>query len=437
MDLGVVCRDRVGDGLHDHGLASLGRSHDEAALALANRCDEVDDPRREDARLGLEAQTVLRVERGQLAELHPLEGIVGAHAVDRVETRERRVLLTVVARADGLLLRLLTVTRCFGCADDSVTLAQVVALDHPERDVDVVVAREVARGPHERVVVEDVEDAGHRDEHVVLGDLRLVLVLGLATSRHAALVTVPVAVAVAATTATATTLVVIGVLVLTVVVLASLVLLALGVALVLVAVTWLSAAVVAAVADGVALLGGAVIAAVAIVVARLNGAVIATVALLGSALVATVTLLGGAVIATVTLLGGAVIATITLLGSAVTLCTVLSGLLRTLGALLASGALFAGCVGLGRRAGGLGLRGHLTRRGGATRAGPRRGSGRRLCGASRSSGGRLCGASRSSGFRVGLGVGRRDGSALAVLSRFDGGNEVALAHLGGAGDAHA
>ena len=39
-------------------------------------------------------------------------------------------------------------------------------------DVDVVGAGQVARGPDERVVVEDVEDPGDRDQDVVLADLR-------------------------------------------------------------------------------------------------------------------------------------------------------------------------------------------------------------------------------------------------------------------------
>ena len=67
--LGVVRRDRVGDRLQDHRLAGLGRRDDQTALALADRRDQVDDPRRQDARLGLQAQPLLRVERRQLAEL--------------------------------------------------------------------------------------------------------------------------------------------------------------------------------------------------------------------------------------------------------------------------------------------------------------------------------------------------------------------------------
>src|SRR5690606_1262237 len=59
---------------------------------------------------------------------------------------------------------------------DRVALAQVVLLHLAERDVHVTGPREVAGGAHERIVVKDVEDAGDRDQHIVLADLRLELV---------------------------------------------------------------------------------------------------------------------------------------------------------------------------------------------------------------------------------------------------------------------
>src|SRR5690606_30393028 len=61
-------------------------------------------------------------------------------------------------------------------ADDRIALAQVVLLHLAERHVDVAGAGEVSARAHERVVVEDVEDAGDRDEDVVLADLGLELV---------------------------------------------------------------------------------------------------------------------------------------------------------------------------------------------------------------------------------------------------------------------
>ena len=71
MYLGVAGRDRGGDGLQDHGLARLGRGHDEAALALADGGHEVDNPGRVGRIAVLESQALLGVERGQVVEVRP------------------------------------------------------------------------------------------------------------------------------------------------------------------------------------------------------------------------------------------------------------------------------------------------------------------------------------------------------------------------------
>ena len=136
--------------------------------------------------LGLEAQALLRVERGELAELDAVGRLIDGQAVDRVDAHDRVVLLATLV---------LALARLADGADDGVALAQVVLLDLAERDVDVVVARQVAGGAHEGVVVEHVEDAGDRDEDVVLGDLGLEVV---AEGRAAAALAVAVAVAAAA-----------------------------------------------------------------------------------------------------------------------------------------------------------------------------------------------------------------------------------------------
>ena len=98
VDLGVVGRDRVGDLLQHDRLAGLGRRDDEAALALADRRDEVDDALRQLLGLGLEAQALLRVERRELAELDAGRGILDGQAVDRVDLDERVVLLAAGLR---------------------------------------------------------------------------------------------------------------------------------------------------------------------------------------------------------------------------------------------------------------------------------------------------------------------------------------------------
>ena len=182
VGLRVVLRDRVGDLLQHDRLAGLGGRDDEAALALADRRDEVDHALRELLRRRLHAQALLRVQRRQVAEFDAVRRVVRREAVDRVDLDERVVLLAPV---------LLALARLLDRSDDRVALAQVVLLDLPERDVDVLLAGEVTGRADEGVVVEDVEDAGDRDEDVVLGDLGLELV-ALAAAALAATAAAPV-----------------------------------------------------------------------------------------------------------------------------------------------------------------------------------------------------------------------------------------------------
>lgn len=167
VDLGVVLRDRVGNLLQDDGLARLGRRDDEAALALADRGDQVDDALGQLLGGRLQTQTLLRVERRELAELHARGGVVDREAVDRVDLDQRVVLLAALLLAlAGLLDR----------TDDGVALAQVVLLHLSEGHVHVAGAGEVAGRADESVVVEHIEDAGDRDQDVVLADLGVELV---------------------------------------------------------------------------------------------------------------------------------------------------------------------------------------------------------------------------------------------------------------------
>src|SRR5262249_43908409 len=76
---------------------------------------------------------------------------------------------------------------------DDVPLAQAVLAHLRERDVHVVGPRQVAGGADERVVVEHVEDAGDRDEDVVLGDHGLGVAAALAAPAVALAPPVPLA----------------------------------------------------------------------------------------------------------------------------------------------------------------------------------------------------------------------------------------------------
>src|SRR6266851_1144010 len=176
--LRVVLGDRVRDGLQDHRLARLRRRHDETALALADRAHQVHDPGGHHRGIGLQAEPVLRVERHQLGEVGPPTGLLGVQAVDLVEADQRVELLPALA-VPWLAHRAL----------DHVPLAQAVPADLGERHVHVVGSGQVPGGADEPVVVQDIQDAGDRDEHVILGDH------GLGLPCRAPLAASPVAVA--------------------------------------------------------------------------------------------------------------------------------------------------------------------------------------------------------------------------------------------------
>ncbi len=179
MALGVVGGDRVGDLLEDRGLARLGRRHDEASLTLADRGDEVHDPRKNEIRgaIDLETEPAVGEQRRQARELHPVGSLIRLHAVDGDRTHQRRELLLRPGGPDR--------------AGDDVALPQTGAADDVRRDVDVLLAGEVSAAPHESVTLrEDVQDP--------LAHLELGLVDRLTIP--------PVAIAVAATAAVATAL---------------------------------------------------------------------------------------------------------------------------------------------------------------------------------------------------------------------------------------
>ena len=118
MNLRIVRGDRIGDLLHDHRLAGLGRRDDHPALTFAERCHEVDHTRRQDVRLGFQAKPFLRIERCQLVEVRTAAHLLRVATVDGVEPDKRVELLASLAFArlpDG--------------AGDRVALAQAMSAD--------------------------------------------------------------------------------------------------------------------------------------------------------------------------------------------------------------------------------------------------------------------------------------------------------------------
>ncbi len=140
--LGVVPGDRGGDLLKQDGLAGLRRGHDQPALPLAHRCEQVDEAPGRSGRRVFEAEPRVRVQRGQLAEATP-----GALPVERAAAHPDDAGEGAAVSAHAL---------------DQVALAQAVAADQRGGDGGVgrlgleVLAPQVA--PPARV---DVEDTAH------------------------------------------------------------------------------------------------------------------------------------------------------------------------------------------------------------------------------------------------------------------------------------
>src|SRR6266508_3139501 len=169
VHLGVVLADGVGDLLHQRGLARLGRGDDQPTLALPDGAHQVHDARRDLGRVVLQAQPLLRVQRGQVLELAPPARLLGVALVDLLDPGERGVLLGVPRELDHTL--------------DLVAAAQAEAADHRERHVDVVGAGRERAHPQEAVAVlgADVQGAGADHLGAVVG----LAATGVAALHHA------------------------------------------------------------------------------------------------------------------------------------------------------------------------------------------------------------------------------------------------------------
>ena len=131
---GVVGGDRVGDVLQQHRLAGARRRHDQRALALADRRDDVDDAGRKillGRILVLHAQPLVGIERREVVEVDLVAGLFGVFEVDGVDFEKREIAFALLRAADLAL--------------DGVAGAQAEAADLRGRDIDVVGAGQVVR----------------------------------------------------------------------------------------------------------------------------------------------------------------------------------------------------------------------------------------------------------------------------------------------------
>jgi hypothetical protein len=101
---GMVGGDRLGDVLHHDRLADPGRGDDQAALALAEGGNDVDDPARAILQrriLDLHVEPLFRVERGQIVEQHLVADVVGVFEVDCIDLHQGEIALTFARRPDA------------------------------------------------------------------------------------------------------------------------------------------------------------------------------------------------------------------------------------------------------------------------------------------------------------------------------------------------
>ena len=157
----MVRGDRLRDVLQQHRLAGARRRDDQAALALADRRQQVHDARGQVAGRRLEPQPLLRIERRQVLEEQLLARLIRRLEVDRLDLDQREVALAFLRRTD--------------LARHRVAGLQVELPDLRRRDVDVVGARQivvVGRAQESEAIGEHFEHAFREDEPAQLG-LRL------------------------------------------------------------------------------------------------------------------------------------------------------------------------------------------------------------------------------------------------------------------------
>ena len=157
----MIGGDRVGDALQQHRLAGARRRNDQAALALADRRQQVHHAAGVVVARGFELEPLVGIERRQVVEEDLVAGFLGRLEVDRVDLDQREVALAFLGRAD--------------LAGDGVAGAQVEAADLRGRDVDVVGAGQVVvlgRAQEAEAVGQALEHAFGEDQAALFG-LRL------------------------------------------------------------------------------------------------------------------------------------------------------------------------------------------------------------------------------------------------------------------------
>ena len=155
---GMIDGDGIGDGLQHHRLTGARRSDDQAALALADGAEKIEDATGHVLLGRFHLQAALRIERRQVVEEDFVAGDFGIFEVDGFDFDQREVALAVLRRTN--------------LAGDGVAGAKIEFADLRGRDVDVVRAGEiVVFGGAEKAeaIGETFEDAFGEDQTVLFG----------------------------------------------------------------------------------------------------------------------------------------------------------------------------------------------------------------------------------------------------------------------------
>ena len=156
VDVGVVGADAGGDLLEEGGLAGLGGRDDEAALAPADGCEDVDHAGGELGRGGLELHLDVGEDGGQVLEVPAPTRDLRVEPVDRLHAREAVVALGLLGGPH--------------LAEDEVAGAQAEASDLGLRDVGVGLAGLASVVPEEAVAVgQEFEDTAGELMSLLLG----------------------------------------------------------------------------------------------------------------------------------------------------------------------------------------------------------------------------------------------------------------------------
>ncbi len=99
----MIGGDGMGDVLQENRLTCPRWRHNQAALAFAKRCDEIDHARREILRrrnLQLHLEALIRVERRQVVEVNLVTDLFRVIEIDRVDLEKCEIALAFLGAAD-------------------------------------------------------------------------------------------------------------------------------------------------------------------------------------------------------------------------------------------------------------------------------------------------------------------------------------------------